>query len=90
MDETDASLACVCVQLLTSHPSKTTACLGSSDFTREGSVARIVSPEYGKAHQEMGSWERSGEVRFETSPRGKDGVWGVIDERALRVLVKWD
>lgn len=48
MDETDASLACVCVQLLTSHPSRTTACLGSSDFTREGSVARIVSPEYGK------------------------------------------
>lgn len=73
MDGTDASLACVCVQLLTSHPSKTTAWWGSSDFTREGSLARIVSPEYGKACQEMGSWDRSGEVRFETSPRGKMG-----------------
>lgn len=69
MDETDASLACVCVQLLTWHPSRRTACLGSSDFTGEGSVARIVSPEYGKACHEMGSWERSGEVRLEASPQ---------------------
>lgn len=74
MDETDASLACVWVQLLTSHPSRTTACLGSSDFTREGSVARILSPEYGKACHEMGSWERSGEVSFEASPRWKMGL----------------
>lgn len=60
MDETDASLACVCVQLLTSRPSKTTACSGSSDFTREGSVACLVSPEYGRSLSLDGQLEENG------------------------------
>lgn len=42
-DKTDASLTCIWVQRLTLHPSKDNY---SSDLTREGSVACIVSPEY--------------------------------------------
>lgn len=60
MDETDASLACVYVQLLTSRPSKTTACFGSPDFTREGSVACIVSPEFGQSLSVDGQLEEKG------------------------------
>lgn len=45
-DETNASLNCIYIQLPSLHPSKDSYVVGSSDFTREGSVARIVSPEY--------------------------------------------